>query len=91
MSIWIKLLLGYLLAINVAALIAFGADKWKARHKRRRIRESTLLLLAVLGGSPCAIAGMFLFRHKTLHKKFRIGLPLILIAQLLAVALLLWW
>lgn len=57
------------------------ADKHKARKNQWRIRESTLLIWAAVGGSIGILAGMYLFRHKTLHPKFTIGVPLILAAQ----------
>lgn len=76
-----KMLMVYLLCINVLAFGLFGADKWKARHKKYRIRERTLLLAAAMGGSVGALCGMYFFRHKTLHRKFRIGLPAILFLQ----------
>jgi len=77
------LLLIYLAAINGAALALYGWDKWRAKVPgARRIPEKTLLGIALLGGSVGAFAGMKLFRHKTLHKKFRYGLPAILLAQL---------
>ena len=79
--------LGYLACVNLAAFAVYGWDKSCAR----RVREATLLLLAVLGGSAGAILGMCLFRHKTRHLLFSLGLPLILLAQLLAAAALLWW
>jgi uncharacterized membrane protein YsdA (DUF1294 family) len=59
------------------------ADKLKAKQNARRIRESTLIGISLLGGSFGAIIGMLAFRHKTKHLKFYLGLPLILIAQLL--------
>ena len=62
-------------------------DKWKAKKNRWRIRESTLLLVAALGGSVGSLAGMYLFRHKTLHLKFTVGIPLILAGQCFAVVL----
>ena len=74
----------YLVFINVAAFAAMGIDKWKARHDKWRIKERTLFLLAILGGSVGAIAGMFLFRHKTRHWYFKLGLPAILILQVAA-------
>lgn len=82
------LILYYLLGINILAFLVFGLDKRKARKDRWRVPEATLLLLAVIGGSAGALLGMVVFRHKTRHNKFRIGLPLILLAQL-AVAVLL--
>ena len=80
----------YLIAVNVLAFSAMGQDKRRARRHTRRTPERTLLGLAAAGGSVGAICGMRLFRHKTLHKKFRYGLPAILIAQLAAAAAVLW-
>ena len=76
-----KLLLFYLLLINAAGLALMLVDKWKAKKNRWRIRESTLLLVAALGGSIGSLAGMYLFRHKTQHLKFTLGIPLILAGQ----------
>lgn len=78
----------YLLAINIAAFIAFGIDKYKAKRDKWRIPESTLLTMAVLGGSIGALAGMKIWRHKTLHNKFRIGIPVILALQIIVI---IWW
>ena len=83
------LLLYYLLATNLLTFLAFGLDKWKASHKHWRISEAALLLLAALGGSPAALLAMYLFRHKTLHNKFRYGVPLILGLQIVIVVILL--
>ena len=77
----IKLLLYYLLIINAAGFLLMLVDKWKAKKNRWRIRESTLLIVAALGGSVGSLAGMYLFRHKTLHLKFTLGIPLILAGQ----------
>lgn len=76
-----KLLLYYLLLINAAGLALMLVDKWKAKKNRWRVRESTLLLIAALGGSVGSLLGMYLFRHKTLHLKFTLGIPLILAGQ----------
>ena len=76
------LLLYYVLAVNVVVFAAYGIDKWKAKHGMWRIPESTLLLLAVVGGSLGALLGMRIWHHKTKHAKFRYGLPLIILAQL---------
>ena len=78
----------YLLAINIAEFIAFGIDKHKAKRDKWRIPESTLLTMAVLGGSIGALAGMKIWRHKTLHNKFRIGIPVILALQIIVI---IWW
>ncbi|MBQ6682285.1 MAG: DUF1294 domain-containing protein [Prevotella sp.] len=72
----------YLAVINVVTFFMFGIDKWKAKKSKWRIRETALLGLAVLGGSIGAWLGMKVWHHKTQHKKFRYGVPLILIAQI---------
>lgn len=79
----------YLAIINVATFLTFGIDKWKARQSKWRIREASLLLLAVLGGSLGAWLGMQVWHHKTLHTKFRYGVPAILIIHLIILGLLL--
>ena len=76
-----QLLLGYLLLVNLTAFVLMGLDKRRARRERWRIPEKTLFLPAVLGGSVGAIAGMYLFRHKTRHWYFRLGLPALLLLQ----------
>ena len=78
----------WLLLINVITFLVFGLDKWKARRKEknekvRRVPERTLLLLAALGGSVGALLAMKAFRHKTLHKAFRFGVPLSLALQIM--------
>ncbi len=75
-------LLYYLIAINAITFITYGIDKWKARKNKWRIPESTLLLLAVFGGSIGAFLGMRVWRHKTMHKKFKYGIPSILVLQI---------
>lgn len=82
-----KILLIYLLAISVIAFVAYGFDKLCARRHRRRISEASLIWLAVVGGSLGALLGMWMWRHKTRHLKFTIGVPVILLAQM---ALALW-
>jgi uncharacterized membrane protein YsdA (DUF1294 family) len=76
------MIITYLLLINIAGFAAFGIDKYKAVHHRWRIRESVLFLFAILGGGVGCLAGMYLFRHKTRHLSFTIGIPVILIAEL---------
>lgn len=78
----IRWLLYGLAAVNMVTFLAYGLDKWKARRNRWRIPEAVLLWLAVLGGSPAALVAMHLFHHKTLHKKFRYGVPAILFIQI---------
>lgn len=82
-----KLLSFYLLIINALGFLLMLVDKWKARKNRWRVRESTLLLIAALGGSVGSLLGMYLFRHKTLHLKFTLGIPLILAGQCIAAVL----
>lgn len=78
----------WLVLVNLAAFVVFGWDKFKAKYREkhpaaRRVPERTLFLLALLGGSVGALLGMRVWRHKTLHRSFRIGIPLILAAQVL--------
>jgi uncharacterized membrane protein YsdA (DUF1294 family) len=77
-----KILIAYLLLINIITLILYGIDKWKAKHNMWRIPEATLIILAAVGGSIGAFAAMKLFHHKTMHKKFYIGVPVIIILQI---------
>ena len=75
-------LLLYLAAVNVVAFAVYGADKRRAKKERRRVPEKTLFLLAAIGGSLGAWAGMYAFRHKTRHWYFVWGIPAILAAQI---------
>ena len=72
----------YLLVINAVAFFVYGIDKLKAKKSKWRIPESTLLFLAVIGGSIGALLGMKIWHHKTMHKKFKYGIPLIILIQL---------
>jgi len=76
-----------ILAINLLTFLLYGIDKWKAKRSRWRIPESVLLGLAAIGGSVGAWLGMHVWHHKTQHKKFRYGVPAILVAQ---IVLLVW-
>ena len=84
-----RVLIYYLLGINLLTFFVYGIDKWKAKRDKWRVPEATLLMLAAIGGSVGALLGMFVFHHKTKHKKFLIGVPLILLAQLALAYLLL--
>ena len=76
----------YLLGINAVTFIVYGIDKYKAKKAKWRIPEATLLLLAVLGGSIGAWMGMKVWHHKTMHKKFKYGIPAILLIQIALMA-----
>ena len=69
---------------NIVAFALYGIDKYKSMHHKWRIQERTLLLWAVVGGSIGALLGMQIFRHKTQHRKFKYGVPLILAVQIVA-------
>lgn len=77
----------YCAAINVITFFAFGIDKWKAKRHKWRLSEASLLGLAAIGGSIGALLGMRVWHHKTLHKKFKYGVPAIIVIQ---VALAVW-
>ena len=82
------LLACWLVLINVLTFLIFGLDKWKAKRKEkketvRRVPEKNLLLMAAVGGSVGVLLGMKVFHHKTLHKAFRLGVPLILALQII--------
>ena len=78
----LHIVLIYLAVINVVTFFMYGVDKWKAKKSKWRIREAALIGLAVLGGSIGAWLGMKVWHHKTLHKKFRYGVPAIIIVQI---------
>ena len=79
----------YLLAVNIVTFLLYGIDKYKAKKGKWRISEATLLTMAAIGGSIGAWAGMRLWHHKTMHKNFKYGIPVIIILQVaLAVYLL---
>ena len=93
----------YLAIVNMTAFIMYGIDKWRAvrnrdsqglrkskKKQKRRIPESTLLGIAIIGGSIGALAGMQIWHHKALHKKFRYGIPFIIIAQVAIVTFILY-
>ena len=75
----------YLVCINLAAFALMGVDKRRARRRQWRVPEKLLFLTALLGGSAGAWAGMYVFRHKTRHWYFVVGMPVILLAQLLLI------
>ena len=77
----------YLIFMNILAFLLMANDKQRARHKKCRIPEKTLFLTAILGGSIGSILGMQLFRHKTRHTAFVIGMPCILVIQIILAVL----
>ena len=76
-----KLMLGWLVLANLALFVLMGADKAAARRGSRRIPESALLGMAVIGGGAGGLLGMLLFRHKTRKPAFVLGLPVIVLAE----------
>ena len=79
---FLKILTVYLCIINLISFCQMGADKARAKKGMRRIREKVLFGTAAIGGSVGAVVGMSLFRHKTKHTSFVIGMPAILIAHI---------
>ena len=80
-----QLIIIYIIAINIISFIVMGVDKRKAQKRAWRILESTLFVLAIIGGSIGSILGMHLFHHKTRHWYFLYGMPAILVVQILLV------
>ena len=78
-----EIILSYLFMINIFTMYTFFLDKSKAKNKKWRIKESTLFLLSIAGGSLGALLGMKLFRHKTKHWYFKYGIPFILAVQII--------
>lgn len=76
-------MLYYLLVMNGLSLYLMGLDKKRARSGGWRIKESTLLMIAILGGSLGAFIAMRLYRHKTKHTRFRVGIPILLLSHLI--------
>lgn len=77
----------YLIVINAAGFFSMALDKKRARQGAWRIPEKSLFLIALAGGSPGSIAGMYRFRHKTKHKTFVLGMPLVFIIQVILLLL----
>jgi uncharacterized membrane protein YsdA (DUF1294 family) len=82
----IKVIATLVLTLNVITFFVYGIDKWKAKKGKWRISEATLLILAIIGGSIGAWLGIKVWHHKTMHKKFKYGVPAIIVLQLIAVA-----
>ena len=73
----------YLIVINILGFLIMGLDKHKAKMAERRIPENTLFMFTILGGGVGTIAGMYVFHHKTKKMKFKVGMPLVLILEIL--------
>lgn len=91
MNIAVDIFTYYLLGINFTTWVAFGLDKGRAKAGKWRIPERTLLILAAVGGSVGALAGMLLFRHKTKKAKFVVGVPVLLVLHCILAALAVQW
>ncbi len=85
---WYYILIAYLVVVNLVSFFQMAADKKRARLGLRRVREKVLFLTAAIGGSVGANLGMQIFRHKTKHMSFVIGMPAILIAHIALAVLL---
>lgn len=84
-SIGVSNVIIYLIVINIVGFLAMGIDKWKAKNNAWRIPENTLFGITALGGGIGTIAGMYTFRHKTQKAKFTIGMPAILILEIILI------
>ena len=87
----LHVVLAYFITVNVLGLILFGIDKWKAKHDKWRISEATLLSVTAIGGSIGAWVGMKVWHHKTMHKKFKYGIPLVMVLQFSLLLFTLYW
>lgn len=81
-------LIGYPIVINVIGFLLMGIDKFRAKRRGFRIPEATLFIIAIIGGSIGSLLGMHVFRHKTRHRSFTIGMPVILVIQIIFVLIL---
>ena len=79
------IILAVVAVMNVVTFFLYGIDKLKAKHSKWRISEATLIWMAVFGGSIGALLGIKIWHHKTQHKKFKYGIPLILLAQIVMI------
>lgn len=79
-----EVVLIYLLTVNAVGFLLMTVDKYKAKKNLWRIPESTLMTVALIGGSIGSLIGMYTVRHKTKHLKFTVGIPVILVLQIAA-------
>lgn len=82
--IFFRVLPGWLILISLISVIVTVADKVKAKSGSQRVPEATLMLLSVLGGSFAMLITMLIIRHKTKHPKFMVGIPVIILLQVVA-------
>lgn len=81
----LDLIVYYLISINLIGIITYALDKHRARRNKWRIPEKSLMTLAIIGGSIGCLVGMYVMRHKTQKKKFTVGVPVILILQVILI------
>ncbi len=84
-NLGISNILIYFFVINILGFFAMGIDKWKAKHNSWRIPEKSLFMFTILGGWIGTILGMYIFRHKTKKKYFTIGMPVIMILEIVLI------
>ncbi len=80
----------YLTVINIIAFGLFGLDKHRARHQLFRISEKNLFMTVLAGGSAGSLVGMYFWHHKTKHVQFTVGIPAIMLVQILLIFLFPW-
>lgn len=85
MPLYAEIIALYLILINVTSFVFCAYDKWASKREKQRVAEKTLFLLSFLGGSPVMLLTMRLIRHKTKHKRFMFGIPLIIVLQIFLV------
>lgn len=79
----------YLIAVNAAAFAIMGIDKYKAQRNKWRIRESSIFVMGFIGGALGVLLAMYVFRHKTKHLKFKLGIPAVLVLNIIVLSYLL--
>lgn len=86
-----EIIIVYLVIINVITFFLYGSDKHRAKQDRWRIPERVLIMVAIVGGTIGAMAGMKVFHHKTRKPKFALGVPVIFLLQVAAVSYILFF
>lgn len=81
----------YLIIINIYGTVVMGIDKWRSSRKKSRVPEKALFIIAFVGGAAGVYIGMKLFHHKTLHNKFRYGIPAILLTNIVLILFIVYW